>query len=304
MPKHSEQLPPARGSTESLAAYTHLRHGSSVLVTDWHRITDHSFDLTARWPASYEKWPYDPRLLTQTIRQSGLIVGHAERGVPLTHQTLLHHLNFTIAPGFRVPHDQRPELDVEVVVKDGAGPGHTGKPAGNSLDLDIRIAYEGETVVHADSVFSWVSPAAYRRLRGDHLDVAWGQWPVPDPVEPNAVCRPTKDDVVLAATDEPLRWQLRYDVDNRLLFDHPVDHVPGLALLEAAQQAAHAAATPACFEPTGVAVTYQQYVEFDQPCWIVAEPPSTQGPDTLGLVVTGIQGEQQAFRVEFTGRAG
>ncbi|MFI1393994.1 ScbA/BarX family gamma-butyrolactone biosynthesis protein [Streptomyces sp. NPDC020681] len=300
MHKHSEQLRPALGRTDRLRDYTHLHHGPSVLVTGWNRITDHSFELTARWPASYEKWPYDPRLLTQTIRQSGLIVGHGEREVPLTHQTLLHHLNFTIKPGFHVPQGDRPELDVEVVVTNGSG----SQPARNSLALDIRIAYKGENVVRADTVFGWVSPAAYRRLRGDRLSVDWGQWPVPPAVEPDTVGRPTTDEVVLAATDEPLRWQLRYDVDNRLLFDHPVDHVPGLALLEAAQQAAHAAVAPAYFEPTRVAVAYQQYVEFDQPCWILAEPPSDQKAGKLAVVVTGVQDGRQAFRVEFSGRAG
>ncbi|GEC08105.1 adhesin [Streptomyces spinoverrucosus] len=303
MHKCCEQRQPALEWTERIRAYTHLRHDSSVLITGWNRIPDRRFHLTARWPASHEKWPYDPRLLTQTIRQSGLIVGHAERGVPLTHPTLLHHLNFTIAPGFRVPPGDSPELDIEVVVTDGPG----ARPTRNSLAVDISIAHQGETVVRADSVFGWVSPAAYRRLRGDHLSVDWGQWPVPQPVEPATVGRPTVDEVVLAATDEPLRWQLRYDVDNRLLFDHPVDHVPGLALLEGAQQAAHAALAPASFEPTGVAVTYQQYVEFHQPCWIVAEPKPARGHRPLrelAVAVSGVQEGRPAFQAEFHGLAG
>ncbi|WP_433404931.1 ScbA/BarX family gamma-butyrolactone biosynthesis protein [Streptomyces sp. CA-146814] len=285
---------------DQLRAYTHLHHSPSILVTDWDRVSEHRVDLTTHWPSGHEKWPYDPRLLTQTIRQTGLLVGHAERNVPLTHQTLLHHLNFTVRPGFRLPHGACARMDVEVTLTDGAG----RRPAGKNLALDFRISHQGETVARADSVFGWVSPAAYRRLRGDHLTVDWGRWPVPPPVEPAVVGRPSAADVMLSATDEPRRWQVRNDAENLLLFDHPVDHVPGLTLLEAAQQAAHATVIPGTFEPTGVAVVYQQYVEFDRPSWIVADTPAVLPGGEVSLVVTGVQDDREAFRATFTGRVG
>ncbi|WP_142212826.1 AfsA-related hotdog domain-containing protein [Streptomyces sp. SLBN-118] len=43
------------------------------------------------------------------------------------------------------------------------------------------------------------------------------------------------EDVVLAATDRPDRWQLRVDTTHPILFDHLVDHAPGMLLLEPAR---------------------------------------------------------------------
>ena len=42
-------------------------------------------------------------VLTQTIRQSGLVIAHAAYGVPLSDQTLLNYFDFTVAPGFSTP---------------------------------------------------------------------------------------------------------------------------------------------------------------------------------------------------------
>ncbi|WP_260845011.1 AfsA-related hotdog domain-containing protein [Streptomyces sp. SLBN-31] len=47
-------------------------------------------------------------------------------------------------------------------------------------------------------------------------------------------------DVVLSPLGQPHRWQLRVDTRHPVLFDHIVDHVPGMLLIEAARQAATA----------------------------------------------------------------
>ncbi|MFD0381589.1 AfsA-related hotdog domain-containing protein [Streptomyces stramineus] len=38
-------------------------------------------------------------------------------------------------------------------------------------------------------------------------------------------------------TSDPRQWLLRHPFANTVLYDHPVDHVPGLVLIEAAHQA-------------------------------------------------------------------
>ncbi|MFD3416359.1 AfsA-related hotdog domain-containing protein [Streptomyces decoyicus] len=53
-----------------------------------------------------------------------------------------------------------------------------------------------------------------------------------------------------------------------MLFDHPVDHVPGMLLLEAARQSAHKAAHPMPTIAIGVEAVFSHYVELDAPCWI------------------------------------
>ncbi|MFF8732844.1 AfsA-related hotdog domain-containing protein [Streptomyces sp. NPDC015171] len=49
---------------------------------------------------------------------------------------------------------------------------------------------------------------------------------------------------MLAATERAGRWQLRIEQDHPVLFGHPVDHAPGMLLLEALRQAAHGSPCP------------------------------------------------------------
>lgn len=280
--------------------YLHLRRDATVFVTGWRRLEVGEFSLTAQWPSSEDGPRYDSRILTQTIRQSGLAIAHAAYGVPLSHQTLLHHFDFTVAPGFRVPSGRPAALDIEISVTEPK----KNRRAVSSLVMDVRLFQDNTMVARADSEFGWISPAAYRRLRGDNLTAGWNEWPLPAPVDPRTVGRTSGTDVVLAPGEGPHRWQLRNDTDNVLLYDHPVDHVPGLVLMEAAHQAAHAALHPAPFEPTAVAAAFERYVEFDRPCWIEADVVPAAGPGQSAVLVTATQDGHTAFRGRLSGPCG
>ena len=68
------------------------------------------------------------------------------------------------------------------------------------------------------------------------------------------------------------RWQLRADQDHLVLFDHPVDHAPGMLLLEALRQAAHAVSPTTDSTVTGMSVSFQGWVELDAPAWVSVAP--------------------------------
>ena len=280
--------------------YVHLTRDATVLVTGWRCLEDGEFSLTAQWPSPDDGLRYDSRVLTQTIRQSGLAIAHAAYGVPLSHQTLLHHFDFTVVPGFRVPSGRPSALGVEVSVSESK----RSRRAVSSLGVDIRIFQDNTMVARADSEFGWISPAVYRRLRGENLTAGWNEWPLPAPVDPRTVGRTSGTDVVLAPGERPNQWQLRNDTAHFLLYDHPVDHVPGLVLLEAAHQAAQAVLHPLPFEPTDVASTFERYVEFDRPCWIGAEVVPAPGPGQSTVLVTGTQDGQTVFRGRLSGPCG
>ncbi|MFJ6350648.1 ScbA/BarX family gamma-butyrolactone biosynthesis protein [Streptomyces sp. NPDC092046] len=290
-------LPPASPSSAPLAAYAHLRREEHLLVTGWERRSDREVVLGVRWPAVQGELAYDPRVLAQTVRQAGLVVAHAVHDVPLTHQTMLSTLDLAIAPGLRVPRGQTSSLAVHVTVRGaGAGAGAGGGRRGTSaLHMTFRVLCGGDQVAGAESQFTWISERVYARVRGARRDLPWGAWEVPPPVDAGLVGRAAPGEVVLAAGDRPHRWLLRNDPGDRLLFDHPVDHVPGLALLEAADQAARALRAPAPFEPTAIEASYRRYVEFDRPCWITADPL----PEPGAVRVVGTQEGETAFRVDF-----
>ncbi|MER6551526.1 ScbA/BarX family gamma-butyrolactone biosynthesis protein [Streptomyces sp. NPDC001725] len=279
--------------------YVHLGRSEMVLLTSWWCKEDGEFSLSARWPAPAAGLAYDQRMLTQTVRQSGLTIAHAAYGAPLSDHTVLNYFDVTVAPGFQVPSDAPCDLTVEVTVKNA-------KTRGNrvsSLDMDFRVYRDGDMAARAESEFGWLSTRVYRRLRGEHFEVDWNTWPLPDPVEPRIVGRSAPVDVVLSAGDRPRHWQLRNDVENTVLYDHPVDHVPGLALMEAAHQAANAALHPARFEPTTVTSAFERYAEFDRPCWIEADVLPA-APGETSVLVTATQDGETVFRSRLGGPCG
>ncbi|WSU11601.1 A-factor biosynthesis protein [Streptomyces sp. NBC_01116] len=275
------------GDPSRLAAYTHLHHQDSVLVTNWGQIGPDLFAVSVRWPPLSCSLPYDPRLVAQTVRQCGLTLAHAEYGVPLSHQTLLNSLEFALSPELRASPARTTPLRVLVDVT----------RAGRALHMRFRILHGEVTVARAEAEFGWVSPAVYRRLRGEHATVDWGVWPLPAPVAPSLLGRRSETEVAIAATERPRRWQLRNDVRDLHLFDHPVDHVPGLALLEAADQVARAVLGPDPVMPSRVSVSYLHYVEFDEPCWLEATLRSAPGSRST-VRVSGVQGGVTKFHAD------
>ncbi|MDF6020128.1 ScbA/BarX family gamma-butyrolactone biosynthesis protein [Streptomyces sp. JH34] len=292
-------LSAAEGRDDIRKEYVHLGRSDMVLLTSWWRREDGEFSLSARWPAPAAGLAYDHRMLTQTVRQSGLTIAHAAYGAPLSDHTVLSYFDFTVTPGFEVPPDTPCDLTVEVTVKNAKERGRKV----SSLDMEFRILQGGSLVARADSEFGWLSTRVYRRLRGEHFTVDWNAWPLPAPVDPRTVGRNAPVDVVLSAGDGPRHWQLRNDVENAVLYDHPVDHVPGLALMEAAQQAANAALFPAVFEATTVTSAFERYAEFDSPCWIRAEVLPAASGETSVLVTVAQDGET-VFRSRLSGPCG
>ncbi|MGA5068987.1 ScbA/BarX family gamma-butyrolactone biosynthesis protein [Streptomyces exfoliatus] len=267
--------------------YVHLHQTDSVLLTKWSPLGDDRYAVTARWPDSGVYGGSVPLLLTQTIRQCSLLIGHAELGVPLSHQTLMELMDFSVSEDFYDPKNKPDNLFILVTV-------HRNSP--RSLRIEQSILSEGRPVAEGRLDYSWIAPAAYRRLRGTYADAAWGTGVPPAPLPAHTVGRAHEHEVVLASSGLPNRWQLRTDVSDVALYDHRVDHVPGLVLIEAAYQATHAAAGPD-WHPIRVMSTFNRYVEFDAPCWIDAAVLPAPEDGVVHVEITGVQNGGRAFSI-------
>ncbi|MFG2647092.1 ScbA/BarX family gamma-butyrolactone biosynthesis protein [Streptomyces sp. NPDC048436] len=268
--------------------FLHLHREESALVTGWTRLGSDQYMVTAAWPEPAAGGAYDPLKLTQTIRQACLLIAHAERGVPLKHQTLMERLDFSFDPGFRTAPGRTDHFVLDVTCR-GTGP--------RSMSVDFTVHHDGRAIGESTLTFSWIGPAVYRRLRGEHLQVDWAAVPR-TPAAPAGLtgCDVTSR-IAITPTERPGRWQLRTDTSDITLYDHPVDHVPGLALIEAAYQAAHVLTGPDAPKAHQVISTFDRYIEFDAPCWIEAV---ATGSD---IRVTGTQDDRTAFTVTLRGAA-
>ncbi|MFC9228288.1 ScbA/BarX family gamma-butyrolactone biosynthesis protein [Streptomyces decoyicus] len=311
MPLFAGPVPSQPTLTTTVAReYVHRAAHSEVFLTGWRATGEDTFTVTAQWPRSHSFFIaahglYDPLLLCETIRQSLPLLSHAAYGVPFGHQLSWSHFQYELNPqAMRI--EQAPaDIQLNVTCRDIVY--RRGVPA--SLSMHFEILRGDLLLGSAITDFICVAPAVYRRMRAEHGDVTriFGDAPAPTPALPTQVCgRDRVQDVVLSSSPTPLvpgrRWQLRVDTAHPVLFDHPVDHAPGMLLLEAIRQAAHAL-TPAA-DVTALSsmdITFHRYVEFDAPCWIDAKPAPPGNPgEPRGILVEAAQNGRTALSA-FTG---
>ncbi|MFB0631829.1 ScbA/BarX family gamma-butyrolactone biosynthesis protein [Streptomyces sp. AB3(2024)] len=277
----------------------HRASVAEVLLTDWERVDHSRFAVSAQWPRSHSFFTpiagtyHDPLMCVETIRQIGSLLGHAEFGVPFGQHFLLWDLSVTVVPEHLQVSRTPASLDIDVSCTEVRR--RNGDLGG--LNYEAVVHRAGHVVATGRVSYTCTTPAVYRRIRPPHTLLP-GHKPLPltAPVAPQSVGRVSPTDVVLSPTGTPDRWQLRVDSLHPILFDHPVDHVPGMVLLEAARQAASAALGRSSLLPLNISGDFKRYAELDVPCFIEAErlhDGAPGGEETV--VVTGHQDGHLVF---------
>ncbi|MFJ8211340.1 ScbA/BarX family gamma-butyrolactone biosynthesis protein [Streptomyces sp. NPDC096033] len=271
----------------------HRASADQVLLTDWQRLDDAHFSVTAQWPRNHSFFTpvaggyYDPLICAETIRQIGNLLGHAEFAVPFGHNFVLWDLSVTVHPEHLLIGRTPAVIDLDITCVETKRRG--GRLSGMVYETVARR--DGHIVATGRTSFTCTSPAVYRRIRPERaLRPEHRALPLTAPTAPQGVGRLSPTDVVLSPIGEANRWQLRIDTSHPVLFDHPVDHVPGMVLMEAARQAAAAALGRRSFMPLGISSEFKRYVELDVPCVIEAERVYEDAPGAEEVVrVTGYQ---------------
>jgi hypothetical protein len=274
---------------------------AEVLLSDWSRRDGGGFHVTAQWPRRHcffalpEDTHYDPLLIAETIRQAGTLIAHAELGVPLGHQFLMSELSVSVLPDqLGIP--ATPDT-VTLEVTHDAVQERRGRHVGGSYRVILSIG--GRTVATGGAAYTCISPGAYSRLRASASTEAA---PLTSPVPPQHVGRLSPMDVVLSPspTGHEDEWTLRVDTRHPVLFDHPVDHVPGMLLAEAARQAATQALGQGAVL-LSLTARYGRYVELDTPCRITARVTGSSSAQST-VLVTAVQQGAEAFQATVTAR--
>ncbi|MBT2387339.1 ScbA/BarX family gamma-butyrolactone biosynthesis protein [Streptomyces sp. ISL-11] len=284
----------------------HLRHDDAVLCTGWQRHDAHHYTVTAHWPPGATRHVpghgthHDPVITARTIRQAALLIAHAEFDAPLQHPTLLHTFDYTLDPTQPAPPVTHA---TDITLHLTATPTATRRNQTTALHIRMTLARNDVPIGTAETTFEWVPPMVYRRLRGDYYAPVTQQQPLPAPVPPHRLGLTSRAQVLISPTSQPHRYLLRNDIANPTHYDHPLDHVPGLALLDAAHQAAHLAAPSAVpFRPTGTRTTFDRFIEINEPTQLAAYVTSTLEATTI--TVTGHQNDHLAFTTHLTQHPG
>ncbi|MFJ8668556.1 ScbA/BarX family gamma-butyrolactone biosynthesis protein [Streptomyces sp. NPDC093600] len=281
-------------------AYTHKSDPAEVLLSTWCQVGEDRFVVTARWPETHGFYLtrfglYDPLLLSETVRQTLPLLAHAAYGVPFGHQLLWKDFGWDLDPAaLRADGEKGAAVELRLTCSDVK----YRKGRATAITLSVEALRDGERLAHARTRFTIQERAVYERLRGRYADIASANAravPLPPPAPAQAMGRESFQDVVLSCTDVPHRWQLRTDTSHPILFDHPVDHVPGMLLLEAVRQAAQAIAHPRPTVVVGMHSDFVRYAEFDAPCWITAKPLPDDVEGRRRVLVSAHQHEEEIF---------
>ncbi|WP_223206483.1 ScbA/BarX family gamma-butyrolactone biosynthesis protein [Streptomyces xanthii] len=270
-----------------------------VLLTDWSRTDDSHFTVAGRWMLDHRMFTniqgrHDPLIAAETFRQAAILLAHAEFNVPLEHHFLMWDLSVEVSPEGLYTGDDTTAVEIEMSCHDVTW----RRGSASSIRYTAVFRRDGQIVATASGTCTCASPAVYRRLRGERLDTPVRPLPLVAPTAPQNVGRTSPMDVVLAPTDDPHSWILRADTRHPVLFDHEVDHIPGMVLLEAARQAMVAELGQNAFLQA-MNSEFKRYVELDTPCFLeVDRIAAAEGLEAVR--VTGRQGEDVVFAADVT----
>lgn len=285
--------------------YVHRAAMAEVFLTGISTISPESYLVTAQWPRGHSLYGargglLDPMLASETVRQAIPLLSHTVFDVPLGHMQSWDHLYLRLNRRAMRTEPRPPEINLRIRCRDTVLRGARLV----ATTLDVLIIRDGALLGSAEARFASHTPAIYKRLRGglagvDPLLLMANQPPLA-PVEPRSVGRDREQDVVLSPGDAPHHWLLRVDPTHPILFDHPVDHAPGMLLLEAARQAAQAVSAPESTALVSLDSVFSRYVELDAPCWIEAEPLSADARGRAHTRIVGRQNDGVAFSARVT----
>ncbi|MEU6560286.1 ScbA/BarX family gamma-butyrolactone biosynthesis protein [Nocardia nova] len=232
----------------------------------------HAFygDHRAPWDAEY-----DPMLVMEAARQAAIALTHEFLGVPQDFGFIVRTFNGAVEPGagWRIA-----TAPADLVMSVQISRRHRSGERLHGVDMVLDIECAGTPLMIVDGSFTWVPPARWTALRtGFRESTGMGEIGDPLPVgereEPVTVGRSSSRNVVIGAVrhqDAQVTADLVVDTGHPILFDHPLDHVPGSLLLEAARQTVTAMSPAPPRRLLGICSSFDRFVELDSSAETVA----------------------------------
>ncbi|GAB2865609.1 gamma-butyrolactone biosynthesis protein ScbA [Streptomyces deserti] len=299
--KNTGDTEDAKGSTVTKVTkeLAHRSSESDVFPTQWRRLSETRFLVTAHWPAAHSFFGpvddrhQDPMVVGETLRQTSMVLAHAEFGVPLGTHFVMWDMELSVDPAALLLAEAAEPVAVDVVCSEIR---HRGRGL-KSMRTTMEFRRADRLVARGTGSTGCTSPLAYQRLRARQLAAVGRPVPLLPGVAPELAGRSRAEDVVLAPDDRPGVWRLRVDTGHPVLFPRPNDHVPGMVLFEAARQAATAATGRRPFLPGRMAVSFSRYTELHTPCTLETE---VLDKEEVTVRVSGRQDGESLFTATLT----
>ncbi|MGW3205632.1 ScbA/BarX family gamma-butyrolactone biosynthesis protein [Streptomyces sp. NPDC001135] len=275
---------------------------AEVFLTDAERHSEDELLLAAQLPRRHAYYHdtlgppahHDPLLLFEACRQGIFVVAHRYLDVPLGHKFLLRAVEFEVPDPAALGCG---DLPAEAVIAVRIEHRFRTRAAVTGLRLRFTCTIGTQEALLARIDYSWMPPEDWTRLRARQRG-ALGLPDVPvalsgPRVDPALVGRRDPANAAISpprsAGDGTRTARLVVDTTHPTLYDHWVDHVPGMLELEAFRQLALTAAvaagtvrTPTAL-PVGLTARFRCFAEMDLPlrCRTAAVQPGTDIECTL-----------------------
>lgn len=267
----------------------HRRALSEVFLTDSRQLGEFHYVSAAQLPPAHAYYTdhidaegggsiyVDPLLVLECCRQAETYGGHAYFGVKRDVRFIARSWAMDLPRLGEITAAGPVELIIDATV--GGRRGAPDRPTG--LSYAMRVYATGTLLGTVTIDVGYLSPNAYDRLRATrrgstpHLAItgpaatALSARPVPSA----SVGRTDPRNVVLTDPvfrDLSVRAAVRVPLENPSLFDHPLDHLPGMVLMEAARQACQLTAAsvsqvaPGQVTVMGADMVFSSWAELDQ----------------------------------------
>jgi hypothetical protein len=247
----------------------HLVHRlavSEVLLTDWCRMGADAFVCAAQWSRSHSFYRvrdgrHDPLLLAETIRQVGLLLCHEAYQVPPEHRFLMDRMTYVAdLDGLAVG-----AVPAEIVLVVRAQELRRRTRSASAVRFDVEFLRDEASIGRGAGWVRCIEPALYQRIRSPQCPPLTVRDQQPPPVPPAQVGVVVADDVVLGQCRQPGQWPLRILTEHPVLFDHPLDHVPGMLVLEGTRQASRVALGWPDAHLTTCNIAFSRFIELGEP---------------------------------------
>lgn len=236
---------------------------SEVFPTDIVQRRPDAFAVGLQWPRRHPLYCADPvnsALVAEAIRQTTIYVCHMGYGVPLERRFLMTALGFRLernTPGLQ------PGQAIEVMTT-ARGSAIRRTPTGALRSARIMVEFSDARGLiaagYGDALL--VDERTYGRIRGDHVSAVPGERHSAL-VTPESVGRVSSEDVVISR--EGGAFHVVVDGRNPFFFDHPLDHIPGVALIEACRQSMCLALDEPTADLQSFEGDFHRMVEFSAP---------------------------------------
>lgn len=272
-------------------ALIHRHHPSEAFLADLVRTGPYRFVAAALLPAGHPHYTahtgpsreLDPMLLLECVRQAETYAAHTMFGVEPDARFALRNWSAEFAD---TPTSCDPTAPTQVLITAVTSSPRLVRDRVRGLDYELHLWVSGERVGQVRMSVNYLGAAAYavvraRRHNGSPPSSDTVVVPAGCAVAPAQVGRIRATDTLLldvAAEGGAITARLRVPAENPSLFDHALDHVPAMVLVEAARQLAAlasrqwGAATPDRTRMAAMCSSFAAYAELAEPIELRATP--------------------------------